>query len=396
MGDESSHARQLTDRQRFAWLRLIRSENVGPITFRNLVNQFGGAEEALEALPGLARRGGRAKPIRICSRGEAERELAKAHKIGARLVARREHGYPPLLLHIDASPPLLYIQGQAALAMRPAIAIVGSRNASAAGRKIARDLARELSAAGYVIVSGLARGIDTAAHQAALDHATIAVLAGGVDCFYPPENADLQRAIAKTGLLVSELPPGLEPRGRDFPRRNRLISGAAHGVVVVEAARRSGSLITARRALDQGRDVLAVPGHPLDPRAAGTNMLIKEGAPLVADARDVLDHFGHFSAQLNMAAFNDSLDAGQGDRGAAPSRSREDWPDGAGPYHEPEPDVRKTLLEALGPAPIEIDEIARTTGISIRDVRVALLELDLAGRIAHHAGQRVSLSIDET
>jgi DNA processing protein len=252
----------LDSAQRLACLRLIRSDNVGPVTFRALINHFGGAEAALDALPDLSRRGGRAN-IRICPRDQAEAELEAAEAIGAQPLFTIEPGYPPALAAIEAPPPLLYIKGNAGHLVRPMVAIVGARNGSAAGQKLARHFAARLGAAGFVIASGLARGIDGAAHGAALETGTVAVLAGGPDNIYPPEHADLQRAIAEKGCLVSENPPGFMPRAQDFPRRNRIISGIALGVLIVEAARRSGTLITARMALEQGREVFAVPGHPL-------------------------------------------------------------------------------------------------------------------------------------
>ncbi|MGB6947962.1 MAG: DNA-processing protein DprA, partial [Methyloceanibacter sp.] len=237
---------KLNERQRLSWLRLIRSENVGPATFRALVNQFGGAEAALDALPLLSRRGGRAQSIRVYALAEAEAELEATERVGARLVAMGEEGYPPALAHVDAPPPLLFAKGRFELAEGPIVAMVGARNGSAVGQKLTRQLATELGLEGFVIASGLARGIDTAAHLAALERGTIAVLAGGIDIVYPPENAELQRAIGEQGLLLTERSPGFAPRGKDFPRRNRLISGISLGVVVVEAAERSGSLITAR------------------------------------------------------------------------------------------------------------------------------------------------------
>jgi len=278
----------LDDAQRLACLRLIRSENVGPVTFRALINHFGGAQAALEALPEVARQGGRRRPVRICPRDVAEAELAVAATAGAVPLFTIEPGYPTLLAHVDVPPPLLYVKGRVDLLNRQTIGIVGSRDASAAGHKIARDLARGLGEAGWVVASGLARGIDAAAHLAALATGTVAVLAGGIDVVYPPEHADLQARIGAEGCLVCEQPPGFSPRGQDFPRRNRIISGISSGVVVVEAAKRSGTLITARFAGEQGRDVFAVPGHPLDPRAEGTNQLIKDGAILVTDVEDIL------------------------------------------------------------------------------------------------------------
>jgi DNA processing protein len=273
--------------QRLACLRLIRSDNVGPVTFRELINHFGGAEPALAALPELSRRGGR-QAIRICPREAAEAELEAAHRIGARPLFTIEPGYPPALAAVDAPPPLLYVKGDTAHLTRPIVAIVGARNASAAGQKLARMFAARIGSAGFVIASGLARGIDRAAHEAALEHGTIAVLAGGLDNVYPPEHAELQHRIGERGCLISENAPGFAPRAQDFPRRNRIISGVALGVLIVEAARRSGTLITARTAAEQGREVFAVPGHPLDPRAEGTNRLLKTGATIATEPEDVI------------------------------------------------------------------------------------------------------------
>ena len=285
---EAIAAVRLSDDQRLDWLRLIRSDNVGARTFRALVNHYGGARRALAALPDLARRGGASGPARICSRQDAERELDAAKSLGLALVALGEPDYPRRLQMIDDAPPLLAVRGNAAVFGLPMVAIVGARNASAAGIRFAERLARDLGAAGFAIASGLARGVDAAAHRGSLATGTIAVLAGGHDHIYPHEHADLADAIAADGALISEMPLGWEPRARDFPRRNRLISGVAVGVVVVEAARRSGSLITARFALEQGREVFAVPGSPLDPRAEGSNDLLRQGATLVTEAADVI------------------------------------------------------------------------------------------------------------
>lgn len=368
---------RLDDSQRLACLRLIRSENVGPITFRALINHFGGAQAALDALPELSRRGGRT--IRICSREAAEAELEAAERIGARPIFTIEPGYPAALAAIEAPPPLIYAKGDEQLLARPAVAIVGSRLASAAGQQLTRQLAAGLGQAGYVVVSGLALGIDAAAHRAALDTGTIAVVAGGLDVAYPPQNADLQRDIGERGCLISEQPPGFQPRGNDFPRRNRIISGLSLGVVVVEAARRSGSLITARRAADQGREVFAVPGHPLDPRAEGTNQLIKDGATLVTCAEDIVSALQPFGRRL------------------APKAQRFREPDvvlDAAP--EPLPEVagddRARIAAALSRAPVAIDELARATDLPVRIVQTVLLELALAGRIQYHGSQLVSLT----
>ena len=284
----SGQSVRLTDEQRIDWLRLIRSPNIGPRTFRSLVNHFGGARAALEALPSLAQRGGASGAPQICPREDAVRELALAHKFGVTFVALGEPDYPARLQMIDDAPPLLTIRGNAAALARPMVAMVGSRNASGAGLKFTQMIARELGEAGFVVVSGLARGIDAAAHKASLATGTVAVLAGGQDRIYPAEHAGLLDAVLPAGAALSEMPLGWEPRAADFPRRNRLISGLSLGVVIVEAAKRSGSLITARCALEQGREVFAVPGSPLDPRAEGTNGLIKQGATPVTETADIV------------------------------------------------------------------------------------------------------------
>jgi DNA processing protein len=371
-------AARLNHQQRVAWLRLIRSENVGPATFRGLVNEFGGAEAAIEALPLLSRRGGRTD-IRLCTEAEAEAELEAADRLGATLVAIGEPGYPPALAQVDAPPPLLYAKGRLELADIPIVAIVGARNGSAVGQKFTRQIATELVLEGFVIASGLARGIDTAAHIAALEHGTIAVLAGGIDSVYPPENEELQHAIGERGLLISERSPGFSPRGKDFPRRNRLISGVSLGVVVIEAAERSGSLITARFAGEQGREVFAVPGSPLDPRSAGTNNLLKQGACLVTSARDILETLAPI---LGRPAAPPPIELAAADEHRAP---------------EPLPDIRQNerelIVSALGPSPVDIDELIRATGVATRKVHIVLLELDLAGRLQRHGQQLVSLKV---
>jgi DNA processing protein len=376
--------------QRLACVRLIRSENVGPATYRDLVSHFGDAEKALEALPELSRRGGYRQPIRICPRAIAEAELAAAAKIGARPLLAGEPDYPEALAAIDPPPPLIYAKGNAGLLVRPMLAIVGARNGSAAGQKLARLFASAIGTAGIVIVSGLARGIDAAAHEAALASGTVAVLAGGPDNIYPPEHAALQRQISERGCLVTENPPGFAPRAQDFPRRNRIISGLALGVLIVEAARRSGTLVTARMAGEQGREVFAIPGHPLDPRAEGTNGLLKGGATLVTEPDDVLGALAPLlrepprrlqPAEPNLWAGHETI-RGPGQDGPPPQ------PAGTPGLAEAD---RRRVLEALGPAPADVNDLARATGLSPRAVQIALLELALAGRIERHGHHLVSL-----
>jgi DNA processing protein len=363
-------AAKLTEAERVDWLRLIRSDHVGPRTFRSLMHHYGSARSALARLPELAQRGGAARPGRICSEDDARAELAESKRIGVSLVSSGEAGYPPRLATLDDAPPLLGIRGATEALVRPMIAIVGSRNASGAGLKFAGQLAHDLSEAGFVIASGLARGIDQAAHRTSIDGGTVAVLAGGHDRIYPPEHEDLLAAILVSGAAISEMPLGHAPRARDFPRRNRLISGAALGVVVVEAAHRSGSLITARIAAEQGREVFAVPGSPLDPRAAGTNDLIKQGATLVTEAADVINAVEPIMErpiELREPDRNDPLD------------------------FDPDTSERARIVGLLGPAPVSLDDLIRMAGASPTTVRVVLLELELAGRLERHGGGLVSL-----
>lgn len=364
-------AQHLSEARRIDWLRLIRSDNVGPRTFRSLINHYGSAAAALERLPGLALRGGAARAGRICSVDDATREIEASGKLGVRLVAPTEPGYPPRLAGIDDAPPLLGVRGTADSLMRPMIAIVGSRNASGAGLKFAEQLARDLGDAGFVIASGLARGIDQAAHRASIPSGTVAVLAGGHDRIYPSEHIELLRNILPLGAAISEMPLGHTPRAQDFPRRNRLISGVAVGVAIIEAAHRSGSLITARIAAEQGREVFAVPGSPLDPRAAGTNDLIKQGAALITSAADIIN------AVTPIIERPIEL----------PSRE----PDHAPDFDEPDSSDRARVIALLGPSPVSIDDLIRLAGTSVTVVRTVLLELELAGRLERHGGGLVSL-----
>jgi len=362
----------LTEAQRLDWLRLIRSDNIGPRTFRALLNHYGGATAALEALPELARRGGATKPARICSREQAQRELDASHRLGIALIALGEPDYPARLRMIDDAPPLLGARGKLPVLATHMIGVVGSRNASAAGAKFAERIAHDLGSAGFTIVSGLARGIDAAAHRSSLTTGTVAVLAGGHDRIYPAEHIPLLESILPQGAAVSEMPIGWEPRARDFPRRNRLISGLSLGVVIVEAARRSGSLITARLALEQGREVFAVPGSPLDPRADGTNGLIKQGATLVTDAEDVLQVLRPILGQ----------------RTEQPAEE----PDlGPPAVTEPGTSERARIVALLGPTPVGIDDLVRLSQSPPAIVRMVLLELEIAGRLERHGGGQVSL-----
>jgi DNA processing protein len=371
---------ELSPAQRIDWLRLARTEQVGPVTFHRLIERFGDAAAAINALPEMAKRGGLRDGMKVASTASAERELAAVERLGGRLVLRCEPAYPPLLAEIDDAPPVLTLFGDAALLLRPCIAVVGARNASIAGRKLARDLAAELGGAGLVVVSGLARGIDSAAHQGALATGTIAVMAGGADVVYPPENESLHRDIAERGVVVAELSVGTRPTARHFPRRNRIVSGLSRATIVVEAALRSGSLTTARFALEQGREVMAVPGSPADPRVRGSNRLIKEGAVLVEEAADVLAALGPFSVGSNSGV---TSDGGSPVAGPGPSaRTR--------PEEPPEGTVER-LLTCLSAAPLPVDELVRACQLSAAVVTAALLELELAGRIQRHPGGQISL-----
>lgn len=364
---------RLSDRQRLNWLRLIRTPNVGPASFRALINRFGSAEAALEVLPELTLSGGASRMAKIPPIAEIEAEMQAARRMGARFVCIGEPDYPSLLKHMDHPPPVLAMKGTGAVFAAPTVAIVGARNASLAGIKMARILAAELGREGYAIVSGLARGIDTAAHQSSLTTGTIAVLAGGLDQPYPPENAGLIDEIAERGAVITEMPFGWQPRAQDFPRRNRLVAGAALGLVVVEAAERSGSLISARLATEMGRQVFAVPGSPLDPRARGTNGLIKDGATLVTETTDILNAL---APQIG-TPFGPNIPVEEpSDFSATPP---------------PGDNEREQVIETLGQTPVNIDEIIRHTGLHPAQVAVILLELDLAGRLERHAGGFVSL-----
>jgi len=367
-------ARTLSDAERLDWLRLSRSEGIGAITFFALLRHFGTAAAAIAGAPDLARRGGRSRPIRIAARADAEREMAAIRAIDATAVAWGEPGYPAPLAAVEDAPPLLIVRGHAHLLQKPAVAVVGARNASAAGCKIARDIAAGLGAAGFVVVSGMARGIDAAAHAGALEAGTVAAMAGGVDVVYPQENAALYDGIVARGAAVSEHPPGTQPTARHFPPRNRIVSGLSLGTVVVEAAPRSGSLITARLALEQGREVFAVPGSPLDPRSRGTNDLIRKGATLVETADDVVE--------VLRGALHRPL--------AEPNRGSYSTP-GPTPDEQALVDARVVILNMLSPAPVTVDELIRQCQLSPPIVATVLLELELAGRLDRRPGNRVAL-----
>ncbi|MEI8394403.1 MAG: DNA-processing protein DprA [Rhodospirillaceae bacterium] len=369
--------RSLSDSERLDWLRLIRAENVGPITFFRLLGQYGTATGALKALPELARRGGRTGPLRIPSKAEAERELSANARLGARLLAACEPEYPHSLAAIDDPPPLISVLGHVHLLDRRSIGIVGARNASLNGRRFTEQLARDLAAAGLVVVSGMARGIDTAAHEGAIEGGTVAVLAGGVDVVYPEENQKLYARLREQGALIAESAVGTQPQARHFPRRNRLISGLSLGVVVIEAAPKSGSLITARFALEQGRDVFAVPGSPMDPRCQGTNNLLRQGATLVETVHDVLQAL---PAAAPMAEPGGSDDFALASPVSPP-------PDDESTMVQ----ARKLILESLNHTPVPIDELVRGCHLSAATVHNVVLELELAGRAERRPGNQVNL-----
>jgi len=357
------------------WLRLIRSEKVGPITFYKLLERFGTARAALDALPDLAQRGGAKSAFKACPKGQAERELTALQDMGGTMITRAEDAYPPLLAHVEDAPPVLSVLGHVHLLNKRCVAVVGARNASLNGRNFARRISADLGAAGMLVASGMARGLDAAAHEGALGSGTVAVLGGGVDVCYPRENATLYEELKSQGAILSEVDLGTQPQARHFPRRNRIISGMARGTIVVEASMKSGSLITARMALEQNRDVFAVPGAPSDPRAQGCNKLIKQGAHLIQNAEDVLD------------VLNSALDT------SFQARKPLDF----GQQSLPFPDeneltkARRHIQELLSPSPVTVDELVRNCQFSPSTVSLVLLEMELAGRLERHPGNRVSL-----
>lgn len=363
-----------------AWLRLIRSRRVGPTTFFRLMSEHGSAEAALDALPGVARDAG-VSDYQVWSEDGARAELRDGRRMGAHLIAYGTPEYPRALMSLSDAPPLIWAKGDLSLLNRSTVAMVGARNASSLGLRMTRKLATDLAEDGHVIASGLARGIDTVAHEATIETGTIAVLAGGIDVVYPPENAKLMNQIAEKGLLVSESMIGLRPQARDFPRRNRIISGLSRAVVVIEAAAKSGSLLTAKNALDQGREVLAVPGHPFDARASGCNMLIRDGAVLVRDAKDVIDALPAEDTPW-------------------PEPVAQITPETPVPPAEPEKrTLRETahlhqqILDRLGPSPLAEDQLIRDLNLSAGQVSPALTTLELDGEITRQPGGLVSRAV---
>ena len=388
-----------TEDGRLSWLRLIRSRKVGPSTFHRLIAEHGSAEAALSALPEMARSAG-LRGYEPCPESVAQAELTAGRKAGARLVCYGNPDYPLELADLPDAPPVLWVRGQGSCLLRPMVALVGARNASSLGQRMAQRLAADLSAAGFVIVSGLARGIDTAAHGAAVPHGTVAVLAGGVDVIYPPENETLARHIAADGALVSEQPPGTQPQARHFPLRNRIISGLSLGVVVVEAAEASGSLITARDALDQGREVLAVPGHPVDARAAGCNRLIRDGCTLIRHADDVIEALSApLAAAQALRASLPPAPAPQSNLSRFAEAAARLLPRGPvvppGPPPRPKADTRSLphpILSRPGPAPLAEDQLIRDLALPATQVSPELLALELNGQIERQAGGLLALT----
>jgi len=363
----------LSHREKCDWLRLARTQNVGPVTFTTLIARFGSAAAALTAIPKLAERGG-ARNFQICSNEDAEREIQELAQLGGTLIASCEPRFPRGLAALDPPPPIISVLGQQSLLTKQMVAVVGARIKTGLGRKFAAMLAADLANAGLVIASGMARGIDAAAHEASLKTGTCAVLAGGIDMIYPPENAGLYERIRQQGLIVSEMPLHESPQARHFPRRNRIISGMSRGVAIVEAAEGSGSLITANYALEQGREVFAVPGSPLDPRARGTNRLIRQGATLIESADDIL--------QVLKPMLEHSF------REPEPALPKQQFL--AAHMDLPDESLRRAVVELLAPSPIEIDELIRRCKAPAGVVMAVILDLELAGEVLRHAGNRVS------
>lgn len=366
---------RLDEAERIARLRLFRSETVGPVTFYRLLSRFKSAQKALAALPTMTQKAGRAEPIRIISFDEASQELENLESMNGRMIVWGDDDYPKHLSHIDDAPPVLSVIGKGNLLNQSILAIVGARNASANACRLTEKFTKEIAAHNWIIASGLARGVDTAAHRASVDTGTIAVLAGGIDQIYPTENTNLYHEIAEKGCLVSEMPFGTAPTAHHFPRRNRIVSGLSKGVLVVEAGLKSGSLITARMAAEQGRDVFAVPGFPGDPRAAGPNSLIQNGAKLVTNSNDILQELAFSGSKRIQQPVLNGIDE--------PLTNDNELNDNS-------PDIHDNIMENLSHTPLEVDALARSCQFSIQVVQSVLLDLELAGQIQRHPGNRVS------
>ncbi|MEE4288172.1 MAG: DNA-processing protein DprA [Erythrobacter sp.] len=370
-------------KEAFARIRLLRSPNIGPVSYRALLARFGNAIAALDALPDLA--GRRSGGYRAAPADRIEREIEAVIAAGARYLFHDQADYPALLGELESAPPILTCRGDLALAQAPCVAMVGARNASAAAVRLARDWAGRLAGEGFTVVSGLARGIDGTSHEGAMP-STIGVIASGIDIAYPSEHADLQERIASEGLLIAEQPPGTEPRGRHFPSRNRIIAGLSSGTLVVEAAVRSGTLITARLAGEAGREVMAIPGSPVDPRSEGANRLIRDGAVLVQAVEDVIELLEGFTGAPR-STFRLGEDSTVFDYGEL---SRLEWGESRGGGSGEGDDLADAIARLLTKAPVALDELVRQTGTSAAEVHMALLELDLAGEIERHEGGTVS------
>ena len=370
----SGSSERLSENEKIARLRLIRTDNVGPVTFRQLISRYKSAENAIEILPELAKRGGRKKPFVVCPKPKANQEIDTLNRLDGTMIVLGDNLYPAPLAATEDAPPILMALGHTHLLKKKCFAIVGARNASAVGIKMATSFSKQLGETGYIISSGMARGIDAAAHTGALNTGTIAVLAGGADVIYPRENQKLYQSIKETGLIISEMPFGTQPQARHFPRRNRIISGLASGVLVVEATHKSGTLITARLASEQGREVFAIPGSPLDPRSKGPNNLIKQGAQLTESVQDIVDVLTIMDQR--------SISEPQYDLFQSPPIEEENESDLT--------DASKAVKEKLSHTAIAIDDLIRMTGLTPSVVQTVLLELELAGEITRHAGNRVS------
>lgn len=380
-GQTVINSKKLGEKERINWLRLIRSENIGPRNFSMLVELCGSVEKALEQAKDIAARGGKKKPLRIASEAEAVKEIEQTQKFGARIITQCEAEYPIRLREIFDAPPVITVFGNVEVLKKNTIAIVGSRNASANGCRFAYDIAKDIGRRGYIIASGLARGMDTAAHRGSLETGTIAVVAGGIDRIYPPENRDLFYKIGENGAVVTEMPFGAVPKSQNFPRRNRIISGLSLGVIVVEASLRSGSLITARMALEQGREVYAVPGSPMDPRCKGTNQLIKNGACLIESADDILEVTDRLVEERAEFLFERDKDFNNVSLKSAPDDVLEN--------------ARPLVMEKLSMSPSPVDEVIRQTGFAANIVLTILLELELAGKLERQHGNKVALIYSE-